>query len=58
MKFKPNDIVKLLEWSEGMAVAAANMLNRGEPAERCKLRKYIDEWSDNIEPILASIEEL
>ena len=49
--------MKLLKWSEKMAVAAANMLNRGGEAEKIALRKCIDEWSEYLEPELAEKEK-
>lgn len=41
---------RLLMWSLGISEAAAKMLNRGGNREIITLRKFVDEWLNEIEP--------
>lgn len=49
------EIHKVLLWSEKISDVAAQLLRRDTADEKRELRKLIDEWCDEIEPIYNSV---
>lgn len=41
---------EILIWTAGISQAAANMLNRGGDKEKIELRKFVNQWMEDIEP--------